>query len=104
MKVSDENHGLSACVGKQDTQVLNLPVAGRPVERNEGVGRAQITVVLRDLVFENQVIPERIPGQVRHQPMVLMQVVAGMREDHVGPTAAGELVEAVLQFGAAYGK
>ena len=39
-------------------------------------GRAEITVVLRDLVLEDQVVAERVPGQLGDEPVILVEVRA----------------------------
>ena len=54
------------------------------VDGDESVRRAQIAVVLRHLVFENQVVAKRVPGQLARNPVVLMVVVTGMGKDQVG--------------------
>ena len=56
----------------------------RLVERDEEVGRAEVAVVLRDLVLEDEVVAERVPGELAGQPVVLVQVLARVGEDEVG--------------------
>ena len=45
---------------------------------------AQVAVVLGDLVLEDQVVAERVPGQLAEEPVVLVQVVARVGEDEIG--------------------
>ena len=51
---------------------------------NEAIGRAQVAVELRNLVFENPVVPERVPGEIRQHPVILMPVVPVVREHEIG--------------------
>src|SRR5437879_1239927 len=43
----------------------------------------QVAIPLGDLVLQNQVIAERLPDDVRDDPVILVAVVAAMRENHV---------------------
>src|SRR5882724_2563514 len=61
----------------------DLLLAGCLVELNEEIGVTDVAVVLQDLVLEDEVIPVRIPRQLRHQAMVLVEIVAIRREDDV---------------------
>ena len=56
--------------------------------RHEDVRCAEIAVVLRHLVLEDHVIATRVPRELAGEPVVLMEVVAGMRQDEVGSTCA----------------
>src|SRR6266850_7473592 len=47
-----------------------LLLRGRRVERDEKVRRAEVGVVLRDLVFEDQVVAEGVPGELRDRAVV----------------------------------
>ena len=46
-------------------------------------GDAEIAVVLRHLVLEDQVVAKRVPRELGGEPVVLVEVVAGMRQDEV---------------------
>src|SRR5512138_3851857 len=63
---------------------LHLLLANRLVEGHEAVRRPEIAVELGDLVFENQVIPERVPRQIRQDAVILMAVVPIVGEDDIG--------------------
>ena len=54
------------------------------VRWHERIGRADVPVVLRDLVLEDQVVAERVPRQLGDEAMVLVQIGALVREDQVG--------------------
>src|SRR6266481_8501636 len=60
-------------------QEFDLSVAQLPSKRHEEAGTPQVTVVLRNLVLQYEMIPERIPGKVRQDPMILMPVVTVVR-------------------------
>ena len=69
------------------------------VEGDEDVRRAEVAVVLRDLVLEDQVVTPRVPRELGHQAMVLVPVVAVVGEDQVGIHVGLELLEVVLDLG-----
>ena len=66
------------------------------VERHEGVRRAHVAVVLRDLVLEDQVVAEGVPGELAAEPVVLVQVGALVGEDQVGREVGLQPLEEVL--------
>ena len=49
--------------------------------RDEDVRRAEVAVVLRDLVLEDQVVAPGVPRQLAHEAVILVQVVPRVRED-----------------------
>src|SRR2546427_2672478 len=51
------------------------------LKRHEDVRCPEIAVVLRDFVLEDEVIPEGVPRQLRDQSMILVEVVAIVRQD-----------------------
>ena len=55
----------------------------------EAVWNAQVAVVFRDLVLQDQVIAERIPGQVRKKAVILVAVVVGIDCLYAGLYLAG---------------
>src|SRR6185437_5887533 len=57
----------------------------------------QIALELRNLVFEHQVIAEGVPGQFREQAVVLVAIVAGMGEHHIGSDPAPQALESLLE-------
>ena len=79
----------------------DLAVDGRVVEVDEDVRPAEVAVVLRDLVLEDQVVPPRVPGELADEPVVLVEVVAVVREDQIGPDLTLELLEEPLHVLAA---
>ena len=54
---------------------FDLRVHELPLERDEHVRRAEVAVVLRHLVLEDQVVSKRVPRQLARKPVVLVEVV-----------------------------
>ena len=52
-------------------------------ERDEDVRRPDVPVVLRDLVLEDHVVAKGVPGELAREPVILMEVVTGVREDEI---------------------
>src|SRR6185436_6984105 len=65
-------------------------------ERDVDVRVPEVALVLRDLVLEHEVRAERVPGQLRDEPVVLVPVVQMMREDDVGRDLRLDLLERFL--------
>src|SRR3954451_3005226 len=74
---------LGALGSKMSHEQVSLPLHDISRYRHVEIGLTKISVPFRNLVFENVVVPERIPGQTAHKPMVLMCVVPTMREDQI---------------------
>ena len=79
---------LAAWLGNASASRRSLLVDELLDERDEDVRRPEVAVELRDLVFENQMVSERVPGQLAGEPMILMEIAAGVREDDVGSDRA----------------
>ena len=69
--------------GKMPEDGRHLAARNVVVERDEVVRLAQIAVIFRNLVFENGVMPERVPREIRQHAMVLMSIVPAMSQDEV---------------------
>ena len=67
-------------------QQLDLARHGCLADRHVDVGPAEVAVPLRDLVLQDQVVAERVPGQPAHLAVVLVRVVAVVGQDHSGWT------------------
>src|SRR6202008_429680 len=75
---------------------IDLALNVRRGERNEDGRRTEPAVVLRDLILEDQVIPERVPGQFGDDSVVLMKVVLVVRENSIWPDRRLEFLEEIL--------
>ena len=53
-------------------------------KRHKDVWSAQVAIVFRDFVLEDEMISKRVPGQFREQPVILVRIVAGVGKDQVG--------------------
>jgi hypothetical protein len=69
---------------KELADARDFILADRAVQRNEQVGLLEIPLILRNLIFQHEVIPERVPGQFREEAMVLVAIGEEVREDQVG--------------------
>src|ERR1039457_3621456 len=78
--------------------VTDLLLAHFRLERHEHARLSQVTVVFRNLVFQNQMVPKCIPGQFRDQTMVLVRVLAVVSEDEVRGYCF-QVLENCLHFG-----
>src|SRR5262249_36477447 len=73
-------------------------------EVDEEIRRSQVPLVLGDLVLEDQVVAERVPGELGHQPVVLVEIFATVGQDEVGRVLPFELLEELLDLGADVGE
>ena len=69
------------------------------LQPNEHVGPAEISVVLGDLVLEDQVVTEGVPGQVGDRAVVLMSIVSVMREYEIRLYPSTQCIEELLELG-----
>ena len=95
---SSLNHERSRWEPKCDMRCSTLRSTRTLVERDVGVRPTEIAVALHDLVLEDEMVPEGVVGQVRDEPVVLVPVVAVVREDDVGPHLVLERLEVVLDL------
>ena len=63
--------------------ILNFFATDRITQMNEKIGRPDISIVLDDFVFQDEVIPECVPSQLRYKAVVLMEVLAIMCQDEI---------------------
>src|SRR5262249_29712164 len=89
-----------ALAAEMSHQQLDLAFHDSLVQRHVDVRPAQVAIPFRDLVFQDGVVAESIPGQPVRLPMVLMSVVAVMGEDQVGFDATLETFKPCLYLGA----
>src|SRR5215831_9070807 len=75
---------------------FDFAAADRFVERHENVRGTEVPVVFRDLVFEDEVIPERVPRELGDQPMILVKVVPIMSEYEIRGHGTLEVLERLL--------
>src|SRR5690242_395911 len=74
-------------------QYVQLVFETRFTQRYIDVGMAQVAFVLWNLIFQNQMTTEGVPGQLGEQPMILVPVGQVMREDQVGRDLARHALE-----------
>jgi len=53
-------------------------------KRNIAIRCAKVSIVFRDLVFQDEMVAERVPGKLTNESMVLMKVPTVVGQDEVG--------------------
>jgi hypothetical protein len=76
------NQRFESCEPKWLIRWTTLRRCGRSSIGTKAFGAAHVDVVLRDLVLEDQVVTEGVPGQLAAERVVLVQVGALVQEDH----------------------
>ena len=79
-------------------QVLDLALRDRARQRHVQVGLAEIALEFRDLVLEHERVPERLPGKLGDDPMILVPVLEPVSDHEVRRDPLAELVEMFLQL------
>ena len=80
-------------------EVFRLQLAHRVVERHIAIRRPEVAVIFGQLVLEDEVIPKRVPGQLREEAVILMAVASIMGEDHIGRNRMLQHLEVLLDLG-----
>lgn len=75
-------------------QVFHLLATNRLTQRDEEVRRAQVCIVFRDFIFQDQVVPKSVPGQIAHHAVVLVQIVSEVSKDNIRCKIFLEFLEA----------
>lgn len=81
---------------KESAQMLCLPSANLLVQTDKEIGVSKITVVLGDLVLQDQVTSESIPREVRQKPVILVAVIPIVGEDQIRLKGSLDLLEIFL--------
>src|SRR5690606_19829184 len=68
------------------------------IENNKERRTTCIAIVLRNLIFQDQMVSKCIPCELREQAMVLVQVMLIVREDEVGVPFLFKLLEKILHL------
>jgi hypothetical protein len=58
------------------------------IQRDKEIRAAQITIVLDDFIFQDEVLSKRVPSQLGQQPVILVQIVSIMGKDQIGHNVA----------------
>src|SRR6267378_3256291 len=83
---------------------LNFFAGDRLSQVNKKIGCPEVSIILDDFVFENQVVSEGVPSQLGNQPVVLMEISAIMRQDKIREIFSFEFLKEVLYFSSNIGK
>src|ERR1700738_2946350 len=79
---------------------MNFLLAGLYLKRNEHAGLSQGSVIFRNLVFQNQMISERMPSQFGNQAVILMRVIPIVTKNEVRGHVPFQLFENSFYFSA----
>src|SRR5713101_6283350 len=83
---------------KRFQNVFGLLLARRAVQPDKQIGSAQVTIVLGNLVFQDQMAAKGVPSQFTDHPVILMQVVAAVRQNQVRRELLLQLLEFTLDL------
>jgi hypothetical protein len=89
---------LSRLGWKMLVQQVDFLFADLFLQYNENVGLAEISIVLRDLVFEDQLTSKCVPGELGDHSVVLVPVVAVVGQDDIRSHDGLELLEDLLNL------
>ena len=103
-KRSSVNHRRSRWVWKYVRRFSTFRLASAIVEMDEDVGGAQVAVVLGNLVLEDEMVAKRVPGELRCESVILVPIVAVVREDQVGGDDGFQVLEELLDVSSAVRK
>src|SRR6185312_889777 len=59
----------------------------------------EVAVELGNLIFEHQVIAERVPGQFPEQAMILVAILTAVGQHHIRGNPAAQRFQSLLDFG-----
>src|SRR2546422_5147044 len=76
--------------------IPDLALADRLVQLDEGVRGSEVAVVFGDLVLEDQMVAEGVPGQLGNETVILMTVTAVVREHDIGRDLFLQLLEMIF--------
>ncbi len=94
--MSRSNQCLLAWLGIMVAQELDLALQRCLADRLVDRGPAEVAVPFRDLVFQDQMIAEGVPGQPAHLAVILMPVVTRVGQDQVRARQRLETFEPLL--------
>ena len=95
-KVSRSNHRLERCDCKGLEQIIDLAFIQRRLQRHEQIGPPHVAIVLRNFVFEDQMISKGVPSQFRQQSVVLVRIAVPVGENQVRIHLTLQLLEEIL--------
>ena len=99
--VSRSNHGLARWDLNASKQIIDFVFVQRCFQRHEQVRPSDVAIVLRDLVFQNQMVSKCVPRKFGDQPVVLVGIAAPVGEDEIWIYLILHLLEEILHLAAA---
>lgn len=85
-------------------QQLDLPVESCRSDRYVQIRAPNVAVPLWYLILENEVIAERVPGELGHLAMVLMSVVPFVGQNNVGGRSRLQVLDKVFDLATLIGE
>jgi len=85
-------------------QQINLLLRYFASKWHEDIGIAQVSLVLKNFVFEDQVLSERIPCDFGKSSVILVQIFSAMGEDDIRLYRFGQFVHRLFDLNNARGK
>src|SRR6266545_3113510 len=90
--------GLAPLTLEGGEEGLHLHAGGLLVQMNEDVGTPEVTIVFRNLVLEDQMVAEGVPGEFAHHAVILVDVVPVVRQHEVWRHLSAQGIEPLLEL------
>ena len=103
-KVSGSNQSLERWVREVLMQKLDLALKRCLAERLIDIGASKVPIPLGNLILKDHMVAKRVPGQPRDLAMILVGVIATVREYDVRIDLAFDRLEFVLELSALIGE
>jgi hypothetical protein len=91
---------IAALTGEMIEEIPDFSPARSFLQRDKKIRTPHISVVFGDLIFQYQMVSERVPGQLGDQAMVLVQVRTTMGKNHVRRYLSLQFLELFFNFAA----
>ena len=79
-------------------QVLDFAVTSFLIEIHVKIRVTKIAVIFENFIFEDQLIAPGVPGQLVDHSMILMEIIASVREDQIGRQRVFQLFKVLFDF------
>src|SRR5215469_10216085 len=84
--------------------MLNFLLVQARFKGNKEIWPAHVAVILRNLIFQNHVVPKSVPRKFGKKPVILMGVSTPLREDDVWVDLGLHFFEKILHLDPVIGK
>lgn len=83
---------------KKPARMLDFALAPLFIQFNVQVRVADVAVILRNFVFQNNVVPKRVPRKIGENSVVLVTIFSIMRKDQIGLDSSLQLLKELLDL------